>query len=195
MTEDWIVVDKNRKLEARWIERHRKACKQRMVSKSRVRKCKSTATERKKVPKTDRPNRLTNGIPASEDIFTAAVRKRPSSAKTQRIVDLSQGDGRVELISTPRLMASLQGFVREHRSLRSVGLTGLPASSGALFRVGARAKVRESLNTNRPISTREIHEMVEEASAAVELPAHLQRGINEPTSSGPPLTFYGGDLF
>lgn len=197
MLEDWIVVDKSRDLEAQWIQRHRKAHKDRMAERSKVRRvsAKSTATARKKVSRADLANRLTMGRPATEDVFTARSQRRPSSAPARRIVNLKPGDGKVELVSTPRLMGSLQGFVREHRSLRSVGLMGVPMTPGAMFRVGARAKVRDTLQSKQPITTRVLHDMAEEAIEAVAVPGHLQKGINEPTTTGPPLTFYAGNLF
>eukprot|EP00656_Telonema_subtile_P020491 TRINITY_DN2160_c0_g1_i6.p1 TRINITY_DN2160_c0_g1~~TRINITY_DN2160_c0_g1_i6.p1 ORF type:complete len:603 (+),score=79.60 TRINITY_DN2160_c0_g1_i6:227-2035(+) len=100
--------------EVRWIARQQKGAERnpKGAGTKRLPARRPMSAARRSVSAADAVERLTKGLPSTDDVFT----RRPASAKVGR-ANVKRCDGPVDLISTPRLMASLDDFARAHRSV------------------------------------------------------------------------------
>lgn len=138
---------------------------------------------RRSVSRAEAINRLSQGVPASDDFFTVKPKRVSAGARHPE-------DG---IGSTPRLMASLEQFSREHRSLCSLGLNGHRTTTSAVVRAEIRGHVRAK--RGKDVALADLHKIAETAGSSSSLPPHLQEFYSIENGSKEPLAFFSGSVF
>ena len=138
---------------------------------------------RRSVSRAEAINRLSQGVPASDDFFTVKPKRVSAGARHPE-------DG---IGSTPRLMASLEQFSREHRSLCSLGLNGHRTTTSAVVRAEIRGHVRAK--RGKDVALADLHKIAETAGSSSSLPPHLQEFYSIESGSKEPLAFFSGSVF